>query len=88
MRAANQNLGKSDWEASGVLSAAQRHTHFLDSPRIVDATSASDFVFADLKEKSGTVFLCLPPDRLDTYSRQPGKGELWGTPSPFVVYDC
>ena len=42
-RAANRHLGKSDREAAGVLSAAQRHTHFLDSPRIVDSTSASDF---------------------------------------------
>jgi type IV secretion system protein VirD4 len=30
-RAANRHLGKSDREAAGVLSAAQRHTHFLDS---------------------------------------------------------
>ncbi len=52
-----------------MLSSAQRHTHFLDSPRIVDSTSASDFRFADLKERPGTVFLCLPPDRLDTYAR-------------------
>jgi type IV secretion system protein VirD4 len=68
-RAANHHLGKSDREAAGVLSSAQRHTHFLDSPRIVDSTSASDFRFADLKERPGTVFLCLPPDRLDTYAR-------------------
>ena len=47
----------------------QRHTHFIDSPRIVDSTSASDFRFADLKERPGTVFLCLPPDRLDAYAR-------------------
>ena len=68
-RAANRQLGKSDREAAGVLSSAQRHTHFLDSPRIVDSTSASDFRFADLKERPGTVFLCLPPDPLDTYAR-------------------
>lgn len=60
-RAANRQLGKSDREAAGVLSSAQRHTHFLDSPRIVDSTSASDFRFADMKERPGTVFLCLPP---------------------------
>jgi len=52
-----------------VLSSAQRHTHFLDSPRLVESTSASDFRFADLKERPGTVFLCLPPDRLGTYAR-------------------
>ena len=68
-RAANRHLGKSDREAAGVLSSAQRHTHFLDSPRLVESTSASDFRFADLKERPGTVFLCLPPDRLDTYAR-------------------
>lgn len=68
-RAANRQLGKSDREAAGVLSSAQRHTHFLDSPRLVESTSASDFRFADLKERPGTVFLCLPPDRLDTYAR-------------------
>lgn len=68
-RAANRQLGKADREAAGVLSAAQRHTHFLDSPRIVASTAASDFAFADLKKRTGTVFLCLPPDRLDTYAR-------------------
>ncbi|TWC97598.1 type IV secretory system conjugative DNA transfer family protein [Sphingobium sp. AEW010] len=68
-RAANRQLGKSDREAAGVLSSAQRHTHFLDSPRIVASTSASDFTFAGLKEGVSTVFLCLPPDRLDAYSR-------------------
>ena len=45
-RAANRQLGKSDREAAGVLSSAQRHTHFLDSPRIVASTAASDFTFA------------------------------------------
>jgi type IV secretion system protein VirD4 len=68
-RAANRFLGKSDREAAGVLSSAQRHTHFLDSPRIVDVVGASDFSFADLKKQVATVFLILPPDRLDTYAR-------------------
>src|SRR3546814_5928886 len=68
-RAANRQLGKSDREAAGVLSSAQRHTHFLDSPRIVASTAASDFTFTGLKDTTATVFLCLPPDRLDTYAR-------------------
>ncbi|WP_426232569.1 type IV secretory system conjugative DNA transfer family protein [Pararhizobium sp. DWP3-4] len=68
-RAANRHLGKSDREAAGVLSAAQRHTHFLDSPRMTTVLGRSDFVFADLKAQTGTVFLVLPPDRLSTYSR-------------------
>lgn len=68
-RAANRFLSKSDREAAGVLSSAQRHTHFLDSPRITAVTDSSDFSFASLKDQVATVFLILPPDRLDTYSR-------------------
>ena len=68
-RAANRHLGKSDREAAGVLSAAQRHTHFLDSPRMVAVLGRSDFRFADLKRRNVSVFLVLPPDRLATYSR-------------------
>ncbi|KQN89883.1 conjugal transfer protein TraG [Sphingomonas sp. Leaf231] len=68
-RAANRQLGKSDREAAGVLSSAQRHTHFLDSPRMTATLGASDFRFADLKERPASIFLVLPPDRLDTYAR-------------------
>ena len=68
-RAANRHVSKSHREAAGVLSAAQRHTHFLDSPRIAQVVAASDFTFADLKNNVASVFLILPPDRLDTYAR-------------------
>lgn len=68
-RAANRHLGKSDREAAGVLSSAQRHTHFLDSPRMVATLAHSDFGFRELIENVGSVFLVLPPDRLTTYSR-------------------
>jgi type IV secretion system protein VirD4 len=68
-RAANRHLGKSDREATGVLSAAQRHTHFLDSPRMAAVLGRSDFTFADLKTGLATVFLVLPPERLATHAR-------------------
>ena len=68
-RAANRQLGKSDREAAGVLSSAQRHTHFLDGPRIAAAMDGADFRFEDLRRGVASVFLVLPPDRLDTYSR-------------------
>lgn len=68
-RAANRHRGKSDREAAGVLSAAQRHTHFLDSPRMTRVLERSDFSFGDLKARTATVFLVLPPDRLGTYAR-------------------
>ena len=68
-RAANRHRGKSDAEAAGVLSTAQRHTHFLDSPRMTAVLGRSDFSFADLKAGLATVFLVLPPDRFTTYAR-------------------
>lgn len=68
-RAANRHLGKSDREAAGVLSAAQRHTHFLDSPRMTAVLGHSDFTFADVKAQPTSIYLVLPPDRLATYAR-------------------
>lgn len=68
-RAANRYLGKAEREAASVLSTAQRHTHFLDSPRIVSVTSRSDFHFSELRHRIASVFLVLPPNRLDAYAR-------------------
>ena len=68
-RAANRHLGKTGREAAGVLSSAQRHTHFLDSRRMTEVLDRSDFRFEDLKDRVCTVFLVLPPDRLGTHSR-------------------
>ena len=68
-RAANRFAGKADREATAVLSNAQRHTHFLDSPRIARVMARSDFAFSDLRHQTTSVFLVLPPNRLDAYSR-------------------
>jgi len=68
-RAANRFVGKADREAASVLSNAQRHTHFLDSPRIARVMARSDFAFSDLRHRITSVFLVLPPNRLDAYSR-------------------
>src|SRR3546814_19275915 len=38
-RAANRHLGKTDREAAGAFSSAQRPPHFLDSPRIDSSTT-------------------------------------------------
>ena len=68
-RSANSFLGKADREAASVLSNAQRHTHFLDSPRIAKVMSRSDFYFSEFRHRITSVFLVLPPNRLDAYSR-------------------
>jgi type IV secretion system protein VirD4 len=44
-------------------------SHFLDSPRLRQVLTRSDFRFSELKHGLVSVFLVLPPDRLDTYAR-------------------
>jgi type IV secretion system protein VirD4 len=68
-RAANRHLSKSEREAAGVLCTAQRHTHFLDSPRMGRVQGRSDFAFEDLKAGVVSVILVLAPDRLGTHVR-------------------
>jgi len=68
-RAANRHLGKSEREAAGVLSMAQRNAHFLDSQCLVQVLSCTDFRFGDLKAVLSTVFLILPPKRRATHAR-------------------
>lgn len=66
---ASRTAGKDAKLRSSVLASAQAHTHFLDSPRIRESLSASDFAFEDLKTKPLTIYLILPADRLVTFSR-------------------
>jgi type IV secretion system protein VirD4 len=54
---------------SNVMASLQSHTHFLDSPRIRESLSASDFDFANLKAGGMSVYLVLPADRIDTFGR-------------------
>jgi type IV secretion system protein VirD4 len=54
---------------SNVLATLQSHTHFLDSPCLRAHMRYSDFRFEDLKTTKMTVYLVLPADRLDTFSR-------------------
>lgn len=66
-RATNRLLSKSDRERSGVLSTAQRATHFLDSPRMTRHLARSSLDLQELKSGNISVFLVLPPARLGTY---------------------
>lgn len=62
-------LQKDDKLLANVLATAQAQTHFLDSMRIRESLSSSDFDFADLKSGKITVYLVLPGDRMETFSR-------------------
>lgn len=62
-------LQKEEKLLSNVLASVQAQTHFLDSPRLRDSLSVSDFRFEDLKEKRVTIYLVLPSDRLNSHGR-------------------
>jgi type IV secretion system protein VirD4 len=68
-RAAARLQQKAVRERSGVVSTAQSHTHFLDSAQIGAALESSHLSMADLKRRRISVYLILPPDRIDTYRR-------------------
>src|SRR5258708_5603796 len=68
-RAATRHLQKADRERSGVVSTAQSHTHFLDSPtmgRVLDEADSKADLTA-LKSGTASAYLILPSDRLHTY---------------------
>lgn len=64
-------LQKEERERAGVIATAHANTHFLESPRIRESLSKSDFAFADLKtgDTPVTVYLALPLDRLNAFGR-------------------
>lgn len=68
-RAANRHLGKADREGAGVISSAQRHTHFLDAAAITTVTARSSFTLDALGRDGATLFVALPPDKLAAQSR-------------------
>lgn len=70
-RCAAKFKGKAPNEASGVLSSAQSHLHFLESDSIGKVLEKSSFDLRDLKneEKKMSIFLVLPAEKLASHSR-------------------
>jgi type IV secretion system protein VirD4 len=66
---AMRTMSKEPKLRSSVMAAVQSHTHFLDSPRIRESLSSSDFEFEYLKTLPTTIYLILPADRLKTFDR-------------------
>ncbi|PCI85557.1 MAG: conjugal transfer protein TraG [Hyphomicrobiales bacterium] len=64
-----RSLQKDEKLLANVIASAQAQTHFLDSNRIRESLSHSDFSFEDLKTEKMTIYLVLPADRLNTYGR-------------------
>ena len=73
-RTVNRIERKHEKELSAIVSTAQSHTHFLDSPRMTDVLGSSTFDPSALRPGTTggrplSVYLLLPPDRLDAFSR-------------------
>ncbi|MGQ3673591.1 type IV secretory system conjugative DNA transfer family protein [Xanthobacter sp. TB0136] len=66
---ARQQLARDAREAAGILSTAATNTEWLDSPAVAGSVKSSSFRFSDLKEEVATVFIVLPPAKIDTFSR-------------------
>src|SRR5579863_10135092 len=76
-RAGDRMMQKADRVRSSVLAEAQSHMHFLESTRLADVMSSSSFSFSDLKTSRTTVYVIVPPDRLDISRRCCGS---WSRP--------
>lgn len=64
-----RSLQKEEKLMANVLASAQAETHMLDSMRLRESLSTSDFSFEDMKTKPMTIYLILPADRLETFNR-------------------
>ena len=64
LRAAASILAKADRERSGVIGSALRHTAFLDDPRLSAALSRSDIALDALTADLSTIYLVIPPAKL------------------------
>lgn len=67
-RTAARLLQKADRERSGVVSSAQRHTHWLDSFRVARSVRRSNVDLMALKRRRVSIYLVLPMDRIDAYA--------------------
>jgi len=52
-----------------VISSARTQTNFLDSDKLNQNMETSDFSFDELCKGNVSIYLVLPPDKLQTYSR-------------------
>jgi type IV secretory pathway TraG/TraD family ATPase VirD4 len=68
-RAANALVSKPADERGSVISTAQRHTAFLDDPRIAATLARSDFSFDELKTGLVSVYLAMPQEKLESNAR-------------------
>lgn len=66
-RCASKIVGTPERERGSIISTAQRHTAFLDDPRIAETLSGSDFDLSRIKQDNMSVYLVFPGDKIRPY---------------------
>ncbi len=56
-------------EIQGIVSSAKRQTEFLDDPEIANDLGQNGFDFAELKRQPVTVYLILPPEKMQRHAK-------------------
>lgn len=59
-------LDLADETYSGIMANLSENTKFLSDPQVKAATATSTFALSDLMRQPRTVYLVIPPDRIDT----------------------
>lgn len=60
-------LENGEREAASVLSTAQKFTDVFKSAALRQTTSRSDFDMRDITKQQEVIYICIPPDRLNTH---------------------
>ncbi len=61
--------GSSTNEINSILSNADKHTEWLSSPTMKKLLSSSSLDFSQIRKEPTTVYLVVPPNKLETYNR-------------------
>lgn len=59
-------IDMADVTYSGVISNLSQHTKFLSDPQVKRATAVSSFSMRELMTGTTTIYVVIPPDRIDT----------------------
>ena len=67
-RLANRIVGTDHRERSGILNSACVEMRFIDTPNVRESTSFSDVLLSDITKGNMDLFICIPPQKLETQS--------------------
>ena len=66
---ANSLISAEEKLRSSILATAKNQTEFLQSERVTNAMTRSDWKFEQLKLQPTSIYIVIPPDKLETHNR-------------------